>query len=182
MPMYPFVRLAWQVRRHRNDPPIGLTDVHTSQHICWPWDLDIWRELNNGRTLTLFDMGRISGGRRSGFFQALSQGGWGLAVAGASVRYRKRIKAFDRITMLSRGVGWDERFIYMEQSMWVRGQPACHVLIRSAITSDAGIVAPARLIALMGRDVTSPPLPDWVMAWIAADAQRPWPPMAAPGG
>lgn len=176
--MYPFLRLAWQVARHRNDPPITITETHVSQHICWPWDLDLWMELNNGRTLTLLDLGRVPMSRRNGLFHALQANGWGLAVAGASVRYRKRIRAFDRITMRSRGVGWDARFLYAEQSMWLGGECACHALIRSAVTDAKGIVAPARVAAAMGIDSTAPPMPDWIAAWVAAEGRRPWPPMA----
>ena len=47
---------------------------------------------------------------------------------------------------------------------------------RSAFTSAQGIVAPATVIAALGQDPVSPPLPDWVQHWIAADAHRPWPP------
>jgi hypothetical protein len=51
------------------------------------------------------------------------------------------------------------------------------MLARLAVTDDKGIVAPAELLRAMGADPASPPLPDWVQAWIAADATRPWPPM-----
>ena len=57
--MYPFVRMAKEIRKSRRAGPLGLTDTHVSRHICWPWDLDIWMELNNGRTLTLYDLGRL---------------------------------------------------------------------------------------------------------------------------
>jgi acyl-CoA thioesterase FadM len=176
--MYPFARLFWQFWRHRNDPPRNLMDEHVSHHICWPWDLDFWAELNNGRTLTLYDLGRVPAGRRNGLFTVLRAQRWGLAVAGASVRYRKRVVAFDRLVMRSRTVGWDDRFIYVEQSMWKsNGDCSSHVLIRSAITSANGMVAPDRLAALLGWQGPRPPLPDWVTGWIAADALRPWPPM-----
>jgi len=176
--MYPFVRMAWQMWRHRNDPAIGLLDEHVSQHICWPWDLDFWAELNNGRTLTLFDLGRVPALRRTRLFDVLARERWGMAVAGASVRYRKRVLAFARITMRTRGVGWDARFLYVEQSMWLSdGSCASHVLIRSAATDRNGIIAPARLVAALGWQGPAPVLPDWVAAWAAADATRPWPPM-----
>lgn len=177
--MYPVVRMFWQLWRHRNDPPLKFNETHVSVHHCLPWDLDIWRELNNGRTLTLYDLGRIPLGRRVGLEAALRRRKWGLTVAGSTVRYRRRITAFERITMRSRGIGFDDRFFYIEQSMWKDdGECAGHVLIRSATTSRQGIVPPAEVMREMGYDTPSPELPDWVKAWIAADAQRPWPPMA----
>ncbi|WP_101067089.1 thioesterase family protein [Roseovarius salinarum] len=176
--MYPFVRMAWQLWRHRNDPALPLTGCHVSRHICMPWDLDIWMELNNGRALTLYDLGRIPLAQRTGLVATLRRKRWGLTMAGASVRYRRRVRVFDRVEIRSRAACWDDRFVYIEQSMWnSRGDCTSHVLYRSAVTGPGGIVPPAQVMQEMGLDAASPPAPDWIAAWIAAEAQRPWPPM-----
>ena len=78
---------------HSRAGSLPLDGTHVSRHICWPWDLDLWLELNNGRTLTLFDLGRMPLARRTGLEAALRAHGWGLTVAGVSVRYRRRIRA-----------------------------------------------------------------------------------------
>jgi len=179
--MYPFARLAFQTLRHRADPPLPLLGVHESRHLCWPWDLDIWMELNNGRTLTLYDLGRIPWFRRLGLMAAMRGNGWQVAVAGASVRWRRRVHAFDRMTMHTRLVGWDARFLYAEQSLWLRSgrfkdDCASHLLTRSAVTGPNGIVPPADALRALGHATPSPPLPAYVAAWIAAEAERPWPP------
>ena len=51
--MYPLIRFASAILREGRAPKLGLLDTHVSQHICWPWDIDPFMELNNGRTLTL---------------------------------------------------------------------------------------------------------------------------------
>jgi len=38
------------------------------------------------------------------------------------------------------------------------------------------MVKPAQVIAALGHPAQSPAMPDWITAWIAADAVRPWPP------
>lgn len=174
--MYPFIRMAYAMAKFRNAPPLPLTGTHVSHHICLPWDLDLWAELNNGRTLTLYDLGRIPMAMRTGLIGVLRKNRWGITVAGSSVRYRRRVRMFERVEMRSRCVGWDARFLYMDQSMWRGGECTSQVLIRSAFTGAGGIVAPADVLAAMGRPEVSPPLPGWVEAWIAADAERPWPP------
>ncbi len=174
--MYPFFRLGLELWKARRAPAMGLLETHVSHHRCWPQDLDLWMELNNGRTLTLFDLGRVPMGRRSGLHVALAAQGWGAAVAGAVVRYRRRVRAFDAIEMKSRCIGWDGRFFYIEQAMWVHGECANHIVLRSAVTSKAGIVAPGQVLGAMGLALDSPPLPEWVQAWIAAEGARPWPP------
>lgn len=178
--MYPFLRFIREVAAARRAPRLPLLGAHVSTHRCWPWDLDPWVELNNGRTLTLYDLGRIPMAIRLGIVGTLRERGWGFTVAGNTVRYRRRIKAFQRFTQVSRTLGWDKRFIYMEQSIWTRGECCNHMLLRVAIVGGgqrSGIVAPAEFMAAMGHPEASPPLPGWVHAWIAADGERPWPPV-----
>ncbi|WP_127104892.1 acyl-CoA thioesterase [Pararhodobacter zhoushanensis] len=175
--MYPVIRLLKETLKFRGKS-LSPFDTHLSHHRCWPWDLDPWRELNNGRTLTLYDLGRVPFSARIGMTAALMKQRWGMTVAGSSVRYRRRVRMFQRFEMRTRSLGWDGRFFYIEQSMWRQGEALNHVLIRAAVTSHSGIVSPAALVAAMGYpDLVSPALPEWVQAWIAADAQRPWPPM-----
>ncbi|QDC08289.1 acyl-CoA thioesterase [Oceanicola sp. D3] len=175
--MYPFVRMAKELWLAGRQPALPLTGTHISHHRCWPWDLDFWMELNNGRTLTLYDLGRIPLARRTGLVTVLRKKRWGLTIAGSVVRYRKRITAFQRFATHSRMIGWDHRFVYIEQSMW-RGDTCCgQAVFRGAVTGPKGIVPPQEILAEL--DVAAVPemaLPDWVKAWIAAEDARPWPP------
>jgi len=135
-------------------------------------------ELNNGRALTLYDLGRIAMAQRLGLIEVLRREKWGMTMAGSHVRFRRRIRGFEPFTTQSRAVCWDDKFIYIEQSMWKRnGECASHVLYRAAVTDKDGIVAPARVSDALGIAQTSPPMPDWVKNWTFAEASRPWPPM-----
>lgn len=176
--MYPFVRMIKVLWQTRNLPPMGIEDTHVSHHRCWPWDIDMWMELNNGRTLTLLDLGRIPLAKRTGLIDVLKSQRWGLTMAGVSVRYRRRIRTFEAFTMRSRAICWDDKFMYLEQCMVkANGEVANHALYRAAVTDKSGIVVPARVLEILDNDRVSPPMPEWVANWIQADASRPWPPM-----
>jgi len=154
--MYPFIRMFKELYLFRKAPRLPVTGTHVSRHRCWPWDIDFWMELNNGRTLTLYDLGRIPLAQRTGFMAVLRRRKWGLTVAGSCTRYRRRIRPFESFEMRSQAVGVDHRFVYLEQSMWKNnGECASHAMYRTAVTGpkggirDYGVEAAAVIIAAL---------------------------------
>lgn len=174
--MYPIVRLIKEAIKSSRMPPITALDSHVSHHRCWPQDLDNFLEMNNGRILTILDLGRTGLAQRSGLLRALPRKGWALTMAGASVRYRKRIRPFAKFRIVSKAVGWSDRFFYLEHTIWIGDECAVQALFRAAITDKNGIVDPTKVFAAVGMDQPSPEKPAWVQAWIDADNTRPWPP------
>lgn len=176
--MYPVIRMVKDLVKHRNAPRLHPLGTHVSRHRCWPWDIDLWMELNNGRTLTLLDLGRLPLAMRIGLISVLRKKRWNMTMGGVIVRYRRRIRPFESFEMRSRAIWWDERFVYLEQSMWKNdGECANHAMYRAAIVDKNGIVAPQKVIDEMGFEGERPEAPDWVTKWVAAENARPWPPM-----
>ncbi len=174
--MYPFVRFAKAILQNRNVDPIGLDETHVTHMRAWPWDIDVFLDLNNGRLLTLMDLGRFGYFVRNNITTNLRKKGWYGTVAGTVVRYRRRITMFQRLELRTRVLGWDDKFTYFEQSFW-RGEDCCaHAVVRTAITSGKGIVPTDQVAEALGYGTASPPLPEWVRAWDGAEKQRPWPP------
>lgn len=174
--MFPFLRLGKEMLKTLGQSKLEIDGTHVSHHICWPIDLDFMLEANNGRVLSLYDLGRIPLAARTGLLRALFENGWAFAMAGASVRYRRRIKMFDRFEMQSRSIGHDGRFFYLEQTMWKKGEAASNILYRAAVTDASGIVPTQSVLDAMGYSDWNPEMPEWVQAWIHAEAKRPWPP------
>ncbi len=93
------------------------------------------------------------------------------------MRYRKRVTMFQKVKMYTKTVGYDDKFLYLEQSMWNSKDECCnHILLRAAVLDGRKMVAPQKFIDVLQPDLQSPPFPAWVQAWIDADNTRPWPP------
>ena len=174
--MHPIIRVIKETLRAKRMPPLAALEAHVSHHRCWPHDLDVFMEMSNGRILSILDIGRTGLAQRVGLIDALKDNGWGMTMAGNSVRYRKRIRPFVKFRTVSRAVGWDDKFFYLEHSIWIGEECAVQALFRSAITDADGIVSPDKVFAYVGYDGTPPEKPAWVQAWIEADNTRPWPP------
>ncbi|NNE88081.1 MAG: acyl-CoA thioesterase [Silicimonas sp.] len=176
--MYPIFRFMLEMRRARKLPPLAVGDTHVTKITCLPWDIDYQFEMNNGRILTLFDIGRVVMLDRLGIVKRLAALKWYGTIAGSTVRYRRRITLFQKLEMRSRVVGVDERFNYIEQSFWRDSDGECcaHAVLRVAITSGKGIIPSAEVIEKLEMHYDEMALPNWVKAWDASEQQRPWPP------
>ncbi len=181
--MYPVLRLAYELYLASRAPGMALDEVHESSHRCWPWDVDFQLEMNNGRILTLYDLGRIPAALRVGLLGAMRKRKWSFAMAGASVRYRRRLRTFEPFTMTTQLVARDERFFYIVQTMWKRnGEAASNILYRSVMVDKNGMVPCQVLLDELGCPDWNPEMPAWIQGWIDAEDARPWPPEGAPLG
>jgi acyl-CoA thioesterase FadM len=136
-------------------------------------DMDFYPELNNGRYLTLMDLGRIELALRTGLWRTVRQKKWGLVVAGASIRYRHKLKAFRRFTLHTRIVAADRRWFYFHQFTSRKGKIYSSALVRTGITSRLGVVPVRKVLEALGVPDWDPGMPDWVEAWINAEKLSP---------
>ncbi len=179
--MYPFLRLAKTIVKSSIDfkqgDTLNLTDTSEYHFKARLNDIDNFLEMNNGRIFTLFDLGRTDFAIRTGLGKKLIQNRWGLVVAGSTIQYRKRIRAFDKVTMKTRISAIDERWFYVEQTMWVKGKCTCHALLRTAVTDfKSGKALPTEpVLNSLGYTGINLPPDEWVQAWIQADKLRPYP-------
>lgn len=183
--MYPFLRLTKNIisssMAYRKDKKlgnkVGLTDTTEYHFIANLNDIDNFLEMNNGRIFTLFDLGRNDFAIRTGLGRKLIDNRWGLVVAGSTIQYRKRVRLFDKVTMKTRICAIDEKWFYIEQTMWVKGKCTCHALLRTAVTNImTGKPIPTKeVLSTLDYEGVSLPPDEWVQAWIEADKLRPFP-------
>lgn len=180
--MYPYLRLAKVLLLGHRRPRVRIDEATELEMRVWPGDLDAYPEQNNGRHLTLMDLGRYDFAVRCGLYRAVRRRKWSFMIAGSSVRYRHRLRAFQRYRLCTKLLGHDGRFVYFHQLTVTGGRneqpPQAHssALIRAAIVNQDGLVSIDEVAQALGIAAWNPVLPDWAQAWIEAEALRPWPP------
>lgn len=174
--MYPIIRTLNTFRKAKKAAPLRFTDISKTQFYCRPWDIDMFMEMNNGRILTLYDLGRFDLAIRAGLMEQLKANGWGLVVAGSTVRYRKRIRMFDKVTIHSQVTGIDDKWIYISQSMWVGDSPCSSILLRTGVTEKGKVISPEHVKKAMGVESIAFEPSEFLTSWVEAEAQRAWPP------
>ena len=160
--MYPVRRQFLDYVRAGRLGPLPLDGEHVNRMRAWPWDIDPFGDLNNGRIVTLSDVGRISFFRRIGLIAAMRRRRWGLAMAGSAPQYRKRVTMWTPLSFRTRLVGRDARFLFVRHVLYARDVPAAEIACR-LVTTEKGRIAPTdEVMAELGAPDWNPPLPDWM--------------------
>ena len=149
-----------------------LGAVGTLRMVVWPSDIDFYPEMNNGRHLTLMDLGRIDIAVRTGLFRLVHSKGWGFVADGASVRFRRPLRPFRTFELRTKPLGHDGRWFYFLQETVQREQICSSVLLRGGIRDKGGLVPAEKILQAMGNSHWNPELPAWVQQWIDADSVR----------
>lgn len=163
--MFPFVRLGKVVATARTRPPLGPLDDSVIELRVWPGDLDQNRHLNNGRYLTMMDIGRFDLVARTGLMKHLLKNRWYPVVTAATIRFRRAIDAFQTYELRTRILAWDDEAFFIEQRFERGGKVHAIAVIRGLFLGRDGKVPTARLVHLIDPEAVSPPIPEWVATW-----------------
>lgn len=135
-----------------------LDDLRLSFHVM-PHDLDLQMHMNNGRYLTLMDLGRIALMKRTGLLSELRRlRGFGVA-GGIVVHFIRPLSLFQQVNLHTRVVSWDEKWIYLEQR-FIRGDTLhAHAFVRVLLCEPRGKIPTARVLQLLDAEHLDPPGP-----------------------
>lgn len=171
--MYPYLRLAKVVTKAIFGAPLELDDVGRLRMLVWPLDIDVYPEMNNGRHLTIMDLGRADFTIRTGILKQGHERGWSLVAAGASVRFRRRLAPLRRFILSTRVLGHDDRWFYFLHETEQGGRMCSSALVRVGLRTKEGLVPSETVLEALGRPDWRPEMPEWVVKWIEAEDARP---------
>ena len=127
--------------------PTGLSRVRMR---CWPNDLDLNRHMNNGRYLTLMDIGRFDLIVRSGIAGTVHKNKWYPVIAAQAISFYRQIGPMQMFELTTRISGWDDEWIYLEQEFYVGDKIAARGVLKTVFLGPEGKVKPQRLVDASG--------------------------------
>lgn len=137
-------------------------------------DLDTNGHMNNGRYLTIMDLGRLDFLLRSGLWKFVVKHKGVPILGAATIRYRLSLDPLQPFELQTRVLCWDEKWFYLEQKFVLKkgekaGAVAAVALVKGSFWSNKTLVKPETIINDLGVAMASPPPPEAVTAWQKAD-------------
>ncbi|SJN12381.1 Mesenchymal stem cell protein DSCD75 [Leucobacter sp. 7(1)] len=155
----------------RRGPRIGFGDMSRSRFRVWPTDLDLLRHMNNGKYLSVMDVGRFDLIQRNGTWDVMTREGWYPVVVGQTISYRKSLNPWQRFWIESKILGFDEQAVYMEQRFvrpdaQRRPEIYARAIVRARILRRSGGVVPVpEILEKTGARAEDFHVPEEILAW-----------------
>lgn len=172
-----WLRLIWYVLTAWRRPKLEQSNaVSRLTFRVWPTDLDLSMHMNNGRYLTLMDLGRLDFLVRSGLWRPLLRHRWTPIASGIAIRFRRELRLFDKFDVETRLVTWNDVTVVMEQVLRFEsgpraGQVASRALFKGGLydRKSRSFVTIARMMHEIGVDEAAPAPTQEVEAFLKAD-------------
>lgn len=136
-----------------------------------PNDLDFNMHMNNGRYLTLMDLGRLDLILRSGLLKMMLKQKSVPILAASQIRYRLSLDPFQKYTLRTQILCWDEKWVYIEQRFLKGKDVAAIGLVKGCFFDQRHkkTVPTSELLHEIGYDGPSPETPPHITEWQNAE-------------
>ncbi|MDH4392515.1 MAG: acyl-CoA thioesterase [Aquabacterium sp.] len=172
-----YLRLIWVFVRALFRSKLQMSDTIELKLCVLPNDLDANLHMNNGRFMTVLDLGIVEAVVRSGFFRTIRSMGGALMAGGVLMTFRRQLKPFARYTLRMRYLGCDPywhvfEFVFIHPN----GTAAAKGLVKgTGVRKRHGIITTplmwAQYAKLFGEEPRPPELPDYAVRWLALEAE-----------
>jgi acyl-CoA thioesterase FadM len=166
-----YFRLLLTCLLHRYRNKVNILGPSKTKFRVLPNDLDLLMHMNNGRYYTLMDIARVDLMLRSGAWKTISKQGWYPVVVQNTLRFYKSLELFQRFTIDTHVVGWNDKNLFLEQRFMTGETVYASGIVKARfLKKSGGSVSTAELLSLLNiphNDV--PTLPSWVAAWDSAN-------------
>lgn len=172
-----YFRFFWHlITAFFRDKVIDMLATTSLRFHVLPNDLDLNMHMNNGRYLSIMDIGRTDFVIRTGIFKHVMRDGQIPVLASANIRYRVQLEPFRAYDLQSRVVCWDEKWFFMEQRFVIvkgkkAGEIAAIAIVKGAFydKKKKATVPTANLLHAVGYDQPSPPVPGHIATWTESE-------------
>lgn len=146
-------------------PKSDLLARHELKLIAWPLiDVDVTRMMAHAFTRSM-SLGRYQTVFASEFRDGALKGRLYPMTVAETLRIAKPIKAFERYTLTSQVVFWNDRRFFCEQRFVVKGQVRARCLVEGIIWGPNGKLSPREVFQLIGVTRESPAPTEEIRAW-----------------
>lgn len=131
-------------------PKLSLEDEDRVALRVLPNDLDLNWHLNNGRYLSMMDLGRMRITIRMNFHKMAMKYKWGAVVGGARIVYLRSLGPLQKFTLITKPAGIYKDWFFVEQRFESKGKLAAAALVKVTFVKNGKRILGEEVLEKMG--------------------------------
>lgn len=140
-------------------PKLNLLEPFVLSFRVLPTDMNLGQHMDNVRYLSIMDLARNEFFLRTGLMLTLLKQKRSIPMATSQVKYKRSLFALDRYAVHTQIIGWDEKWLIIEQQFISKGKIVTVGWFKFAILGREGRVSPAVVInQLLNTQAQAPEL------------------------
>ncbi|KAG2393073.1 hypothetical protein C9374_009650 [Naegleria lovaniensis] len=150
-----FLAFFFEEYYEKNSKPYDEDHVYEIRVL--PYDLDMNFHLNNAQYFSFMEHARFDMILQHGnVFNRCRKAGFGWVVAGVSFQFRRSAKLFEKVKIVTRVACADEKWLYVEQNLYVKDKFIGRGIVRMCTVDKKGAVPTKRYFEeILGVDWNS---------------------------
>ncbi len=115
-------------------PKIAMLGTSQLKFRVWPWDCDLNCHLTNSRYWSMLDLSRLYFMQQIGLLRSMFFTHRCFPVVNAAeISYFRAIPPFAKLTVATRLIHWDEKYVYLEHQFQIKGQLYAIAMVRGLL-------------------------------------------------
>lgn len=128
-------------------------------------DIDFNLHINNARYMVFMERARWDHPVQTNTWDAMLKEKLNFIIAGIEMSYIREIRYGKKFEVETRYLGWDEKYVYMEQRFVVGDKIYAYGLVKAVFLRRGKLAVPAGAALLLGITEASDPLPEHMQLW-----------------
>ena len=91
---------------------------------------------------------------------------WVPVTTAETMSYRRSVKAFNRVRLVTRLVHWNDERFYLEHIFYVKDAVYAHTYVQGLVRGPEGHLKPGEVFKALGVAMESPALPAAMQGWV----------------
>ena len=163
-----WVRLILTVASKHWRSDIKIDEACSTPFIVVPTDLDLNMHMNNARYFAWMDLARLDLLQRTSLLKVFRSKKWFPVVADETLSFGKSLDLFDKVNVITKIRGWDEKFIFLEQRFERNEETVAGGIVKSCILNKDGPLPTSVVMSALMLNEESPELSSWIKDWTKA--------------
>ena len=132
---------------------VGLMDIDFNMHI------------NNARYMVFMERARWDHPVQTGTWDLMFKEKLNFIVAGIEMGYIREIRLGKKFEVESRYLGWDEKYLYLEQRFIADGKIHAYGMVKAVFLQKGKMAAPEKVAKILGITNAPDALPEHMALW-----------------